>query len=245
LYFILALGPEFRYNNDAYADLNFNKVILDFFPFRLSRTPARFAAITNLSFIFLGFLFLDQISKDQIKKWLALGLTAWIIVTGPALNKMWLFPTIEYPALFAQKGLASLKALPDDSVVISVPSAWAQDPTQNFNRLYHKKNISSAYLSYPAYNYPLIAMVKPDPFLGKLGCAGEVTAYAKNDLMSNPSELHKHLKERKFRGFVINKQVLVSQPGCGELTKWLLDFLKLPWVRVTEENVNFVTAEVL
>ncbi|MBC7370690.1 MAG: hypothetical protein H7326_03940 [Bdellovibrionaceae bacterium] len=244
-YFILALGPELRFNNDAYFDLNFNKLVLDFFPFRLSRTPARFAAITNLSFVFLGFMFLDQISRETWKNWIAVGLLGWIVLTGPGLNNMWQFPTLEYPSLFARQGLASLKALPDDSVVISIPSAWAQDPTQNFNRLFHRKNISSAYLSYPAYNQKTIALTVPDPFLGKLGCAGEITAYKKNDLMSNPAELQKHLKERKFRGFMINKQILSGQANCAELTQWVLWFVKLPWIRVTEENANFVTAEML
>lgn len=244
-YFILSLGPELRINNVTYADLDFNTFILDLFPFRLSRTPARFAAVTNLSFIFLGFTYLDQLPKISLKKWASLFLMGWILLTGPGLNQMWMFPHIQYPHLFAQKGLSSLRALPDDSIVVSIPSAWAQDPTQNFNRIFHGKNITSAYLSYPAYNQTTIGLFQSDPFLGRLGCLGEITPFAPNELMSNPEKLQKHLRERKFRGFVINKQLLLSQPGCKDLTRWTVDFLKYPWIRITEENNNFVTAEIL
>jgi hypothetical protein len=244
-YFVMALGPEFRFANETYADLDFNKTLLDIFPFRLSRTPGRFAAITNFCFIFLGFAYLDQIKKEITKKRWSYLLFVWILITGPLLNQMWMFPTLEYAAIFPQKGLASLSSMAKEATVVSIPSAWAQDPTQNFNRLFHHHNISSAYLSYPAYNRPIIASFAKDPFLGKLGCDGEITAFSKTTFMASSAELQKYLREKNLRGFVINKQILLGQANCKALTAWVVEFLKMPWLRVTEENSTFVTAELL
>jgi hypothetical protein len=244
-YFVMALGPELRINNEVAGYLDFNGTLLDLIPFKFSRTPGRFAAITNLSFIFLGFLFLDRLRSRRLYKYIPLMLGVWIIITGPLLNQMWFFPTIEYRSIVPMVGLESLKKLPVEATVVSIPSAWAQDPTQNFNRIFHGKNITSAYLAYITYNQELIRPFSQDPFLGKMGCQSEITAFSKTPLLSNFDELHKYLIANNLRGFVVNMEILVGQPACKDLALWTIEFLKLPWVRVTEEKGRFITAELL
>lgn len=243
-YFVLSLGPELRINNEVSSYLDFNSIILNYFPFKLSRTPARFAAITNLCFILLGFIFLDQVIDERNKKYISYGLFIWILFSGPLLNQMWFFPTIPYQSIIPARGLASLKGLPAEVIVVSLPSAWAQDPTQNFNRLFHEKNITSAYLAYTAYNKRVIDQFTGDPFLGKMGCQNEITAFSRTPFLTNFEELHNYLKEKKFLGFVINKQILLNRPDCKDLATWTIEFLKLPWVHATEENAYFITAEI-
>jgi len=243
-YFVLSLGPELRIKNEIISALSFNAEFLNYFPFKVSRTPARFAAVTNLSFILLAFLFLDQHLTNRYKKHIAYFLLLWIFVTGPIMNQMLLFPTINFRSVIPTKGLESLKNLPADSIVVSIPSAWAQDPTENFNRLFHQKSISSAYLSYTAYNKTLREQFVMDPFLGRMGCEDEVTAFHSTPLLGSFDALRAHLKERRLHGLVINKLILLSRPECQNLKNWTVELLKNPWVKVTQENSNFVTAEI-
>lgn len=243
-YFTLSLGPELRIKNEIFSTFDFNAEFLNFFPFKVSRTPARFAAITNLSFVLLAFLFLEQYSANRYKKSIAFVLIVWIFVTGPVMNQMLFFPTIKYQSIIPMQGLESLKKLPADSIVVSIPSAWAQDPTENFNRLFHQKDISSAYLSYTAYSKSIREQFVADPFLGRMGCKDDVTAFYQNPLLGSFENLRAHLKERKLRGFIINKLILLGRPECQDLKNWTIEFLKNPWIKVTQENVNFVTAEI-
>jgi hypothetical protein len=250
LYFILSLGPELRIANEVFYYLDFNSEIFNHFPLNVTRTPGRLAVITNLCFIFLAFLFLDQwkasgdVSRNRFKKCFSVALIAWPLALGPLMNDMWFFPTLNYTSILPITGLTTLRNLPPDTLVVQIPSAWAQDPSQNFNQILHDKKITSGYLAYPLYNKEVVENLMKDDFLGKMGCDGEATAYTNAPLFTNPDSLHQHLMVHKYRGFIINKQILTQNPACKNLTAWVTLFLKLPWVKVSEENKLFVVGEV-
>lgn len=244
IYYVLALGPELRIGNDVTSYLDFNVEIFKHFPFTVTRTPGRLALITSLSFVLLSFLYLDQIKESRWKKLLAGGLIIWIVVMGPALNNMWFFPTLNYKTILPENGLTQLRNMPPETLVVQIPSAWAQDPSPNFLQLFHGKNITSAYLAYTTYNKALLEKFLPDPFLGKMGCDGEATAFGPNPLITNADQLRMHMLSRNMRAVIINKQILVGNPGCKNLLDWVKEFVKLPWVRPLEENNLFIVAEI-
>ncbi|MGZ3796347.1 MAG: hypothetical protein ACXVB1_08285, partial [Pseudobdellovibrionaceae bacterium] len=241
-YFILSLGPELRIGNEVFGYLDFNSEFFRHFPLSVTRTPGRLALITNLCFIFLAFQFVDQWKIKS--KYLPVILIIWPLAWGPGMNEMWFFPTLNYTTTLPITGLTVLRNLPQDTLVVQIPSAWAQDPSQNFNQILHNKKITAGYLAYPLYNREVVENLMKDPFLGKMGCEGEATAFASNPLLTSPDSLRQYLLSHKYRGFIINKQLLLNNTACKNLMAWVMQFLKLPWVKASEENKIFVIGEI-
>ncbi|MBC7458112.1 MAG: hypothetical protein H7235_07530 [Bdellovibrionaceae bacterium] len=244
-YLIISLGPEIHLNGQVIASMPFTEWVFRIFPFSLSRTPSRMAAITHLIFILLGFLYFDQIKKEKTLSLLVIGLLSWTVITGPILNQTITFPVINYRQIFTMNGLEALKSLPADSTILMIPNAHAQDPAQNFHRLFHHKNISSGYLAFPAYTTELRSKILSDPLLGQFECIGNKTTFARTELFQNPERLHAFLKEQRYSGIIINKYFISSNSGCGLILNWIMELSKQSWFKIVEENNYFVTALIL
>lgn len=245
VYFFLSLGPELRINGEVVSSLSLNQWIYQYLPFSLTRTPARLALVTQLCIVLLAFLYLDRLRSPKTKKILSFVAVGWILVTGPLLSQTYFFPTFDYKSILPMKGLESLKNLPEDSVIVHIPSAWAQDPSQNFHRLIHGKKISAGYLAYPVYNESVAKTFAQDPFLGKLGCRNEVTAFMTSPMLENLDYLRVYLKKNGYRGFIVNKSILLGSSDCQELLSWTRRLLQSPWIKTTDESNLFLTAEIL
>lgn len=243
-YYVLALGPELRINNEVASYLDFNTEIFNHFPFTVTRTTGRLAMVTSLGFVLLAFLYLNDLKDSLLKKIIAGIAVVWILIMGPAFNNMWFFPTLNFKTILPEGGLTFVRNMPPETIVMQIPSAWAQDPSANFLQLFHGKNITSAYLAYTAYNKELAEKILPDPLLGKMGCEGEATAFTANPFLTNADQLRAYMHSKHLRAIIINKQILMGNPGCKPLLSWVQQFTKLPWFKAIEENNYFVIAEI-
>ncbi|MBS1970233.1 MAG: hypothetical protein JSU04_07990 [Bdellovibrionales bacterium] len=239
-YFIISLGPELRFNNEVLAYLDFNSELLHSFPFRITRTPGRLLLVTNMCLIFSVFLFLEQSKEGKWKKCFSWILVAWAIFTGPLLNQMWFFPTLKYLEVFPMAALEQVRNMPNETIVVQVPTAWAQDPSQNFQQIFHNKKITSGYLAYTNYNKEVQEKFSKEPFLGRLGCEGESTAFEATPLMTNSEMLYNYMKMHRYEVIIVNKLILLGNPACGKLTSWLKELVKQPWIKVIAENNAYV-----
>ncbi len=244
-YFIISLGPELRFNDDVLAYLDFNTELFRSFPFRITRTPARLALVSNMCLIFSVFLFLEKAKEGGWKKYFSYFLVAWAIFTGPVLNQMWFFPTLKYLEVFSMEALGQVRNMSEETIVVQIPTAWAQDPSQNFQQIFHDKKITSGYLAYTNYNQEVRENFAKEPFLGRLGCDGEWTAFAPTPLMSNPEMLQAYMRMHRYEVIIVNKLILLRNPACGKLTSWLKDLVKQPWVKVLSENNAYIVLTLL
>ncbi|WP_413287501.1 hypothetical protein [Bdellovibrio sp. HCB337] len=244
VYFILALGPELRINNEVSSYLDFNTEIFRHFPMRITRTTGRLAMTTNLCFILVAFLFIEGIAKERIKKYLSYALVVWAVLAGPWMNQMWFFPTLNYTQILPANALTEVRNMPSETIVVNIPTAWAQDPSENFLQIFHGKRITSGYLAYTNYNEKVRENFAGEPFLGKLGCDGEPTAFALTPLMNDGNALRNYLLAQQYRVIIINKNILLNNPGCKNLTGWVQYLAKQPWVKALEENNLFAVLAV-
>lgn len=244
IYFVLSLGPELRVFDNVVSYLDFNVEIFRYFPFKISRTPARLALIANMCLILIAFLSIEKFKEGSWKKKLSFALVAWAIVMGPLLNQMWFFPTINYTSILPLQALTEVRNLPNEVIVAQIPTAWAQDPSQNFLQIFHNKRITSGYLAYTNYNSKVQTEFANEPFLGKLGCDGDATAFQATPFMTNADQLRQYLLSRHYEVVIVNKSLLLNNPACKSLTSWVQSFAKLPWVRALEENNLFVVFKV-
>lgn len=244
VYLVLSLGPELRVGNEVVSYLDFNTELFRYFPLRITRTPGRLALLTNLCFILMAFIFVEKLEKENLKKFLSYFLVVWAFVAGLWMNRLWFFPTMRYTDILPISALSEVRNMPPETIVVNVPTAWAQDPSQNFLQIFHNKNITSGYLAYTNYNQKVIQAFAQEPFLGKLGCDGEVTAFQPTQLMTQGEELRRYMHEHNYKVVIINKTLLLNNPACKNLTAWVQFFAKQPWVRSLEENNLFVVAVV-
>lgn len=245
VYFVLALGPELRFNGETIAYLDFNSELFRIFPLRVTRTPGRLALVSNLCLILMAFIFIGQLGSDRLKKNISYFLVVWAILMGPFLNQMWFFPTLKYASIFNANAMNEIRGLSKDLIVVQVPTAWAQDPAQNFQQIFHGKRISSGYLAYTNYNKSVQEKFAQEPLLGKLGCDGDFTAFEPTPLMSNSEQLHQYMKSNRYEVVIINKMLMLNNPACARLTSWVQNFIKQPWVKGLEENSLFLVLRIL
>lgn len=244
VYFILALGPELRINDQVSSYLDFNVEIFHYFPMRITRTTGRLAAITNMCFILMAFIYLENLSRERLKNFLTYGLIAWGVFAGPFMNQMWLFPTLKYTDILPANALTEVRNMPSDTIVVQIPSGWARDPAQNFLQIFHNKRITAGYLAYTNYNQKVMQEFAAEPFLGKLGCDGDPTAFAPTPLMTNSNDLRSYLLKQSYRVIIIDKTLLLNDPACKNLTTWVQQLVKQPWIKVLEEGKLYVVAVV-
>jgi len=240
VYFILSLGPELRVNDEVVSYLDFNVEFFKHFPLSVTRTPARLALISNFCLILTAFISIERMSDMRWKKYLSFSLLLWSVIVGPFLNQIWYFPTLNYTQILPMQGLMAVRNLPNEVIVTQVPSAWAQDPTQNFLQIFHGKRITSGYLAYTNYNAKVQSQFSKEPFLGKLGCDGDATAFEATPLLTNADQLRQYLITHNYKVVIINKLLLLGNPSCAKLTFWLQSFIQLPWVKSIEENNLFI-----
>ncbi|MCC2677538.1 MAG: hypothetical protein K0R29_114 [Pseudobdellovibrio sp.] len=216
--------------------------IFEFYPFKIGRTPSRFAVITHLILIVLTLTWIEKTNWSQkLKSRLGIALSAWAILWGPAANAMWFAPTFKYKALIPEKALAEIKnTAAADSTVVMIPSAWAGEPIYNFLRLFHGQKISSAYLAFPVYNVDMVKAVEADLFLGELDCGSNAIAFKNGAIMNDPESLRRYVSEKGYSFAIINKSYLSNMGGCESLKSWVFKYLKYPWVKVIEENGSFL-----
>lgn len=245
IYFVLSLGPELNINNELITYLDFNSELFRTFPLRITRTPGRLALITNVCLIFFAFVFIEQTKETRWKKYLSYFLVGWAVLMGPLMNRMWFFPTLEYQKILNMAALTEVRNMPDDTIVVQIPTAWAQDPSQNFQQIFHGKRITSGYLAYTNYNATVIDNFSREPFLGKLGCDGTPTAFEPTGVFLEAETLRMYLKTHHYDVMIINKLALVNNPACGKLTGWLQSLVKQPWIKSLGENNLYLIVAVL
>jgi hypothetical protein len=240
-YLLLSFGPVLKYNGQDWLNLDFNIFFHAHFPFGFSRTPARLAATAYYCFLLLFFIHVSAVQNKKMKNGLVLFLALWIVVTGPVLNQMWQFPHFAYRDSLPMQALNYIAQKPADEIVVNIPASWAHDQSQNFFRLFHKKNITSAYLAYPVYNKELIMNYMNDPFLSQLGCATEVLQHQETPLFQDEMNMKYYLAAKNYRNFIFTKAYL-DGPECAGLKSWAERFLAYKWVRVIEETPFHIVA---
>ncbi len=234
IYLALALGPGF----------GFNQYIFQQFPFYLTRVPARFAFFFYLCILLITFIHYDLLTNLKIKKYLGYGLILYIFVAGPVLNNLYFFPTVSINAFIPKKGLAEFKSISDKNIVVTIPSSWAGDQSQNFLQLYHRKKITSGYLAYTTYNLELYQKVAQNPVLGFTGCKGQPLEFSKNAVNSDFTQIQNFLIANNLTLFIFNKSTLFRDPSCKDLADWSLQLARQPWMAIVDENDAFVMTKI-
>ena len=243
LSFWLSLGAQVQWIGQTLFENPFFNEISNILPFSLSRTPGRFAVIPAMILVFLGFQFAYERSSHSRwnlrwhSLWIPLGLTLWISVTGPILNQSWSIPTLAYRHLLPFKGLEAIQKMPKDTLVLNLPMAPAQDPSQNFLALFHEKRINAGYLSYTTYTFKAVQPFIDDPLLGKISCGSDNLKYEATAFMQDLSQVRKRLIDLKAKALIFNK-LFLHDPSCQELWLWTVQLARQPWVQVLDEN-NF------
>lgn len=231
--FICSLGPSFQWMGEEIAENPLDAILSKIPPLSFSRTPARFAAVTNLALIYLAF----APFQNSKSKWIPALAIAVTVITGPLMNRMWTLPTVEYQQVFPMKGYAMIKEA-SDGIVVMIPNALSSDPTQNFGQLFHEKPITTGYLAYTALTEQNVSFIRQDPFLNQMGCEYEAFQFRSEPPLTNSEALRVHLQNNQFKFIVANKMIL-SDPRCQRLFLWLKGLTQVPWLRLLEENERF------
>lgn len=243
LSFWLSLGAQVQWMGQTLFENPLFNEVSGILPFSLSRTPGRFAVIPSMILVFLGFQYAYEVTGSSSwnlptkTRWMPLFLILWVSVTGPLMNQTWWIPTLAYRQLLPLKGLDVIQKMPSDTLVLNLPMAPAQDPSQNFLALIHGKNINAGYLSYTTYTRKALQPFFNDPLLGKISCGSEALKYEKTDFMIDLSQVRNRLLELKARALIFNK-LFLRDSSCQELWSWTVLLARQPWVEVLDEN-NF------
>jgi hypothetical protein len=232
LSWIYSLGPVIHVNHTDLFQNPLDRLWSHLPLLSISRTPARFASLTYMSFVFLVFA---SAKNMPWPKWTAPALIAWVVITGPFLNQRWTLPYAEFRPFFPMRALEEIKAAPEDSIVVNVPIFFSGDPTQNFLQLFHRKPITAGYLAYVSYSSKVLAGVAADPLLSQMNCTGHLFQFTGEGLVTNADQLREHMWRRRFRFIIVNKLSL-TEPGCENLFAWVQTLSQYPWIRLIEES---------
>ena len=91
----------------------------------------------------------------------------------------------------------AIQKMPKDTLVLNLPMAPAQDPSQNFLALFHEKRINAGYLSYTTYTFKAVQPFIDDPLLGKISCGSDNLKYEATAFMQDLSQVRKRLIDLK------------------------------------------------
>jgi hypothetical protein len=238
---LYALGPDIRFYNHVLGANPLDRFIGKIPPLSFSRTPARFAAVSYLALVFVAFSFM-RAKKWTRSKWLAAGLIGWTTLTGPVLNRELTVPVVEYKKYLPMKALAYIKAAPAEDRVLSVPSGFTSDPSQDFMQLLHGKSISGGYLAYTTFTAEALKFDLEDPLLSQLICRG--TPLRTEAFLNDDKALREHLQALRFHFVIVNK-ALLSSPQCRSLAPWVIRLARRPWIKTLEENPSFAVLEIV